>query len=615
MLAFLKASLQKKGGNGQKTRRALVEYHLAGELMNAFTPGIVAHIKEIGYHPFIVVRVGAETDLAPRYVTCLTQNDAAAFVECLASEPSFAASQLVRGFERALQHEIYEAADLMFAWVKNAGSLDEVIYVGIDETVSLFYYAGYATFEIGGRSPPATPAGRAAMLSEALGSYHAATGNDALRMSMIEALGLALSRSLGWLGNYAAAAVSVDMALEARPYSIHLKAARHALAQRLSGTAVTPRLVKFVGEDNGFLKQFVCREPFSRFDIGPSGEVLVCCGHWLPTSIGDFQKSSVEEVLNSPTALKIRQSVTDGTYKYCNHLECGTMAQGALHTLDAPANERARQAVASGNFRVDGVDQVLFAFDQSCNLSCPSCRRERIIERPSQSEEKAQAVEQKLLPLLPKLRVLNLNPAGELFSSKPSRRLLELIDDESCPDLVLEIISNGTLFSETEWNKYPGIHSKVRSVRISVDAAHKDTFEKLRRLGNHENFVKNMEFLSQLRAKEVFPILCFSFTYQRDNFREMKEFVAFCQRMNCDFVIFERLQNLGAFSDAEYRERAVHYPTHPLYREFIDVIGDPVFRGSIVWHDFSYDEVENMSREEAVNRLAVASSRLATWPT
>ncbi len=583
--------------------------------MNAFTPGIVAHIKQIGYHPFIVVRVGAETAPAPRYLTCLTQNEAPAFVDALAAEPAFAGSRLVRGFERALQQEIYDAADLIFAWVKDAGPLAEVIYVGLDEATPLFYYSGYATFEIDGRLPPATPTARAALLTDALAAYEAASGNDALRMSMIEALGLALSRSLGWLGDYDAAAACVDMALRARPYSIHLKAARHALGQKLSGAAVTPRLVKFIGDDDGHLRQFVCREPFSRFDIGPSGEVLVCCGHWLPTSIGDFQKNSVEDVLNSPTAIKIRQSVTDGTYKYCNHLECGTMTQGTLPTLDAPTNERARQAIANGDFRVDGVDHVLFAFDQSCNLSCPSCRRERIIERPSQSEEKAQAVEQKLLPLLPTLRVLNLNPAGELFSSKPSRRLLELIDDDSCPELVLDIISNGTLFSEAEWNKFPGIHGKVRSIRISTDAARKDTFEKLRRLGNHEVFVKNMEFLSRLRASDVVPYLCFSFTYQLDNFREMKEFVSFCRLMNCDFAIFERLQNLGAFTDAEYRQRAVHDPAHPLYREFIDVISDPVFRSKIVWHDFSYDEVENMTREEALNRLAEAPSRLATWPT
>ena len=93
----------------------------------------------------------------------------------------------------------------------------------------------------------------------------------------------------------------------------------------------------------------------------------------------------------------------------------------------------------------------MFAFDQSCNLSCPSCRTHVITEKVSQSVEKARAVEEKLLPLLPTLRTLHMNPAGELFSSnRPSRRLLELINDERCPDLRLDIISNGTLFSREE---------------------------------------------------------------------------------------------------------------------------------------------------------------------
>ena len=196
------------------------------------------------------------------------------------------------------------------------------------------------------------------------------------------------------------------------------------------------------------------------------------------------------------------------------------------------------------NYEIDGVDEIMFAFDQTCNLSCPSCRTHVITEKASQSIEKARAVEEKLLPLLPSLRTLHINPAGELFGSKPSRRLLELINDERCPDLRLEIISNGTLFSREEWNKFPGIHNKVSSVRISIDAASKETFEKLRRLGKFDVFVKNMRFLRELRASGGLPQLKFSFTYQLDNFREMKAFVDFCDEMSADFAIFERLQNI-----------------------------------------------------------------------
>jgi molybdenum cofactor biosynthesis enzyme MoaA len=340
--------------------------------------------------------------------------------------------------------------------------------------------------------------------------------------------------------------------------------------------------------------------PFERFDIGPNGDVLVCCGHWLPTSIGNFLKDSVDDVLNSPTAKKIRRSVTDGSYKYCNHLECGSMIQGILPTLEQVTNPLAR--AARGDFHVDAVDDVLFALDQTCNLSCPSCRTHRIVEKMSEATDKTEAVEKKLMPLLSTVKVLHINPAGELLASKPSRRILELIDDERCPDLTIDIISNGTLFSESEWNKFPGIHGKVRAVRISIDAARKETFEKLRRLGKYEVLVENMRFLGRLRARRGIRQLKFSFTYQLDNFREMPEFVEFCREMNADFAIFERLQNLGAFSDHEYRRAAVHHADHPRYGEFIAVIKDPIFRSKRVWHDFDYPDVENMTVEEARHR-------------
>src|SRR5262249_14318779 len=152
--------------------------------------------------------------------------------------------------------------------------------------------------------------------------------------------------------------------------------------------------------------------PFERFDIGPSGDVLVCCGHWLPTSIGNFMTQPIDAIVNSERARKIRASVTDGSYKYCNHLECGAMAQGSLPTRDELLHPRTRDAVARADFHLDGVDEVMFAFDQTCNLSCPSCRTDRIVEKASDSLDKARAVEEKLLPLLPTLRILHINPAG-----------------------------------------------------------------------------------------------------------------------------------------------------------------------------------------------------------
>ena len=563
--------------------------------------GFLNEIRRIGIHPFILVSLG-RGPAAEAFISCRDQGEAPGFVDKLPAVPGFAESLLLRGIERALQREIYDAGDLLYRWTRAESGIAETVHILKPDDKLVHTAYNYPVFAFDCVSAPAGNSERSQVLATMLETYAGCSGNDALRFSIIEATALALGRAFGANGKYREALAAVNKGLELASHSIHLKAAKHALLLKSEGKSVPPRFEKFIGEDNGYLRQFVCPLPFERFDIGPDGQVLVCCGHWLPTHIGNILHQPVDDVLNSPIAMAIRQSVTDGSYKYCNHVDCALMTQDSLPRRDELYLPRTIKAVAEQNFRLDGINEMVFAFDQTCNLSCPSCRTHVITEKASQSIEKARAVEEKLVPLLPSVRILHINPAGELFGSKPSRKLLELINDERCPELQLDIISNGTLFSREEWNKFPGIHSKVRKIRISTDAACKETFEKLRRLGKYDIFLKNMGFLRELRLSGAFEQLQFSFTYQLDNFREMKAFVSFCEEMAGDFIIFERLQNI-AFSPEEYRRKAVHHPDHLLYREFIEVIKDPVFRAKRVWHDFDYDGVDNMSREEARERL------------
>jgi len=98
----------------------------------------------------------------------------------------------------------------------------------------------------------------------------------------------ALSRAMGARGDFARALSIVDRALLRTPRSIHLKTARHALNVKLAGGALPKRLEKFVGEDNDHLRAFVCPMPFERMDESYNGDILLCCGHWLPTVIGNI---------------------------------------------------------------------------------------------------------------------------------------------------------------------------------------------------------------------------------------------------------------------------------------------------------------------------------------
>ncbi len=574
--------------------------------IRALDEACLRHLHEIREQPFILVQVS--TGDVEKFVAFYTHSDSHNFLKELEVLNQPGQSVLLSGVALAVRHEIYDSGDAFFRWMLHgSGSAREWIFLGLPDTANPPPYKGYPVIGVrqGGPSQDA-PDDRLQVLLRLLDAWSLDQSEDPCKLSVLESLALGLSRALGSRGRFVEALPIIEVALGRRPQSIHLRAAKHALSLAAEGKIVPPRLAKFIGEDNGYLKKFVCPEPFKRFDIGPTGDVLVCCGHWLPTPIGNFMRSKTDEVLNSPTAQAIRKSVTDGTYKYCNHLDCTALIQEYLPSREDVNDFVVREAISKDEFKVDRIDRILFALDRTCNLSCPSCRREKIVERESESEEKAQAVAEKLLPLLPNLQLLDINPAGEFLASKPSRRLLELIGKAEYPYLSIHIISNGTLFSEEEWEKFSGIHDKVGVVRISTDAARKDTFELLRRGGNWEKFIANLRFLSRLKREKKIDHLNLSFTYQLRNFREMAEFVEFGLDLDCSFIIFERLQNMGAFTDEEYRAKAVHLPEHPLHKEFLEIVRHPTFRNARVWHDFDFEGVERLS-QSAARRRAVSS--------
>ena len=82
----------------------------------------------------------------------------------------------------------------------------------------------------------------------------------------------------------------------------------------------------------------------------------------------------------------------------------------------------------------------------------------------------------------------------------------------------------------------------------------------------------------------------------------MLDFVDFCISMNCDYAIFERLQNI-CFTAEEFRSKAVHLPDHPLHSEFLAVVSDPIFASPRVWHDFDYEGAAMLASEEARKRF------------
>ena len=309
----------------------------------------------------------------------------------------------------------------------------------------------------------------------------------------------------------------------------------------------------------------------------------------VPFPIGNIENESASQAMNSEQAVKIRASVLDGSFRYCNPTRCQKMIRNALPSKTDPElikDPVLGRAVIENNPSIHEVRELSFGYDASCNLSCPSCRREVIIDTHKQSQHRSQQIIVNISPLLPKLRLLYINVSGEFLFSRPSREILRSIDQDFCPKLSIDLISNGTLFSEAEWQKFSNIHGLVRHIRISTDAARKETFEFVRRGGKWDRFVGNLKFIGELRRRREIKSFMLAFAYQIANFREMPAFVELAKEVGADEVSFEPLLPHVSMSNAEYTARAVHLFAHPDRAEFLEVLKHPNLSDSRVHADW-----------------------------
>ena len=129
--------------------RACAELPLLDEGSQLLDDDTVAKIREIGVHPFVLVCVEGGSDQDRHWLICQTENDLPKFVDELARLPMLGECNLLRGFERALRLETYEAAECWFSWVKEAPlGRAEIVRLGLPLSASLGSYYGYPIFDV-----------------------------------------------------------------------------------------------------------------------------------------------------------------------------------------------------------------------------------------------------------------------------------------------------------------------------------------------------------------------------------------------------------------------------------------------------------------------------------
>lgn len=317
-----------------------------------------------------------------------------------------------------------------------------------------------------------------------------------------------------------------------------------------------------------------CYSPFKRIEILPNGDIYTCCSAHLKHGfkIGNLYLDTMDEIWNSNNAKKLRYSVSEGDFEYCNHM-CRWlhMENDLKDNRISPVRIRSVVNMHFKNYEScimsEGPKEIALSCDETCNLFCPSCRTNRKALSKEKSNDLYQALIKKVRPMLISCKNLSALGSGDLFASSAISKFFKSLNKEEFPHLELTIITNAQLLTKKVWEEFSNLHDFPIDLVISVDAATKETYEKIRRGASWDVFENNMYNIREWKDLGMFRSLQMNFLVQADNYKEMTEFIEICRLWHADRVEFQRLANWGTFTEEEYAIHDVFNPTNKLYKE------------------------------------------------
>ena len=327
-------------------------------------------------------------------------------------------------------------------------------------------------------------------------------------------------------------------------------------------------------------RQYMCMFPFERIEILPGGEVYTCCSGAVKNgfSIGNIFTDSIDEIWNSDNAKKLRYSVAKGDFEYCleSCIYWKNREQKLYPIVDRQESDYGDYCQCSV---AKGPGHIVLSCDETCNLQCKSCRISKHGLTKEESGKLEAVLLQKVRPLLADCFQLDLLGSGEVFASAACMSFLKTLTAEEFPHLQLGIITNGQLFTRERWAGLENLKGIPLHFTVSVDGAERETYEKLRLGGKWDVLCRNMSFLGGLRKAGQVEEFTLHFVVQRENFRQMKDFVSLAERWGADQVNFLGLDNWGTYSPEEYSRMNVFTSGNP-HRQEAEELLDKVVRNA-----------------------------------
>lgn len=298
------------------------------------------------------------------------------------------------------------------------------------------------------------------------------------------------------------------------------------------------------------------------------GEVRICGSTGY--NLGNLQEYSIEELWHGDKAQKFRESMLDGSYRYCNCQDCPYMVHDEMESMMVEYVVPEYPKMCS------------LSYEEQCNYLCKFCRKEHY--RIQDNEKKyIDKIESEVQKFIDQLDTIAANGVGELFCSTRTIDFLGRIDTDRKLNVILE--SNGSLFNRNNWEKISNLGKYNLTVAITVHSFCEDTYQFLSGTDlSIQTVLDNLHFVQELRDQNIINYLEIANVTCERNFREMPEYVQRClTEFNPDRI---RLRFFAPYrvSDASIEWfYDIRNPYHPYYKEFERVMRNPIFDNPKVW--------------------------------
>lgn len=299
----------------------------------------------------------------------------------------------------------------------------------------------------------------------------------------------------------------------------------------------------------------ICPIPFRILTIDAAGNAFICtCNAWLPISIGNIlDYDDLSDLFHNDVARHLRSSIIDGSYRYCNVDVCGYK--------DRP-NNNTRSVTPL-------IKKIVISLDESCNLSCPSCRNKMIFYNKGADYEHRLLISKHMNRLLSSYEhpvEFMLAGDGEIFASHVYGIFLENLHVK--PSSKISLQTNGVLMKQN-WKIIKYIEDHIVQVKVTMDAATESTYSKVRRGGSWVRLLENIVWLKNHKPNIE---LILKMVVQADNYHEIVDFVTLGDELKADIIDFTAVNDWGAWND--FDKHAVWKPSHYKHQELIRFLNE-----------------------------------------